>query len=317
MKNFGYYLLLILLCFSCSNEVKISDEIKAIHVDVELERFDTFFIGPEALELSKLKEAYPFMFSENFSDSLWIERRNDTLQNLLHSEVAKTFDTYNEEEITFLFQHLKHYLPTFKTPRVITVTSDVDYRNKVIVTDSITLVALDTYLGEDHEFYDNLQQYLTQNFRKEMIVSDLAEAYAKREIYQVSQKSFLDNMIYFGKMLYFKDKVIPLSSDAIKIGYTEEELDWARANETNIWQYFIERELLYSSNPKLANRFINPAPFSKFELEFDNESPGRLGQYIGWQIVRSYMANNDTSLLDMLRKDPKEIFNKAKFKPRK
>ena len=317
MKKFGYCLLLILMCFACEKEVKVAAEIEQIDIDVVLERFDTFFIGPESLKLSELKEAYPFMFSKNFSNAHWIERRKDTLQNLLHSEVDKAFNTYDVEDIISLFKHLKHYLPVFKTPRVITVTSDVDYRNKVIVTDSITLIALDTYLGENHEFYGNMQQYLAQNFKKDMIISDLAEAYAKREIYQISQKSFLDNMIYFGKILYFKDKVIPLSSDAIKIGYTEEQLDWAKANETNIWEYFIERELLYSSDPKLANRFINPAPFSKFELEFDNESPGRLGQYIGWQIVRAYMANNDTSLLDMLRTNPKEIFNNARFKPRK
>lgn len=317
MKKFGCYLLIILMCFACKKEVKIDAEIEAIDVDITLERFDTLFIGPKSLPLSELKEAYPFMFSKNFSDAHWIERRKDTLQNLLHQEVEKAFESFNEDDIVLLFKHLKHYLPAFKTPRVITVTSDVDYRNKVIVTDSITLIALDTYLGEDHEFYGNMQQYLSQNFKKEMIVSDLADAYAKKNIYQSSQKSFLDNMVYFGKTLYFKDKVIPLSSDAIKIGYTEEQLSWAKANEANIWQYFIERELLYSSDPKLANRFINPAPFSKFELEFDNESPGRLGQYIGWQIVRAYMANNEVSLLDMLREDPKEIFNKARFKPKK
>ena len=125
-------------------------------------------------------------------------------------------------------------------------------------------------------------------------------------------------MIYFGKLLYFKDAVIPFKSEAERIGYTEAELDWARANEDYIWRYFVERELLYSTDSKLPSRFINPAPFTKFYLEeIDAESPGGLGQYMGWQIVRAYMKNNEVSLRDLLIADPEEIFNKSKFKPRK
>ena len=46
-----------------------------------------------------------------------------------------------------LFQHLKYYDRFFKEPRVVTLTNDVRYREKVFVTDTIVLVALDNYLG--------------------------------------------------------------------------------------------------------------------------------------------------------------------------
>jgi uncharacterized protein YjaZ len=74
---------------------------------------------------------------------------------------------------------------------------------------------------------------------------------------------------------------------------------------------------LYSTDNSLPSRFINPAPFTKFYLELDSESPGRLGQYIGWQIVRSFMEHNDVEFMDMLQMEATEIFNGAKFKPRK
>jgi uncharacterized protein YjaZ len=74
---------------------------------------------------------------------------------------------------------------------------------------------------------------------------------------------------------------------------------------------------LYSTDDKLVGRFIAQAPFSRFNLELDSESPGAIGQYIGWQIVRSYMENNPTSLLQMLQMDAQTIFNKAKYKPKK
>ena len=84
-----------------------------------------------------------------------------------------------------------------------------------------------------------------------------------------------------------------------------------------IWRYFVERELLYDTDPKLLTRFINPAPFSKFDLELDSESPGCLGQYIGWQIVNAYMKNNDVTLQQMLSTKAEDIFKNSKFKPRK
>jgi uncharacterized protein YjaZ len=125
-------------------------------------------------------------------------------------------------------------------------------------------------------------------------------------------------MIYFGKQLYFKDLMIPFKTEAQRIGYTEAQLKWAFSNESYIWRYFIERELLFSTDSKLPGRFITPAPFSKFYLEgIDTESPGRLGQYMGWQIVRAYMQQNKVSLKDLLKADSEEIFNNSKFKPRK
>ena len=43
-------------------------------------------------------------------------------------------------------------------------------------------------------------------------------------------------------------------------------------NETNIWQYFIEKQILYKTDPEWVDRFLEPAPFSKFYLQLDNES---------------------------------------------
>jgi len=112
--------------------------------------------------------------------------------------------------------------------------------------------------------------------------------------------------------------MIPNKTDAQKIGYTQDQLDWAKANESYIWRYFVERELLYSTDSDLPSRFINPAPFSKFYLvEIDNESPGKIGQYMGWQIVRAYMENNDVILKQLLTASTEDIFNNSKFKPRK
>ena len=124
-------------------------------------------------------------------------------------------------------------------------------------------------------------------------------------------------MVYYGKELYLKDIWLSNVSDAEKIGYTEEEMQWANDNEEDMWRYFIEKELLYKTDPKLAPRFIFNAPFSKFYLEIDNESPGMVGRYIGWQIVRSYMENNTVTVPQLLIKNADEIFKNSKYKPKK
>lgn len=319
MKKVSILIIILAIFFSCKNENKVEEEISKVDVDVKIERFDMAFAGATTTDLPKLMDKFPFFFPQRIPDSVWIKKMHDTLQIELNNEVGKTFSNFDDiqDEIYGLFQHLKYYNNTFKEPRILTVTSDVDYRNKTIVTDTIVIIALDTYLGSEHEFYADIPTYTTQNMKKSQIVSDLAGDYANNYIFQSQRKSLLDEMIYFGKRLYFKDRMIPFKSDAEKIGYTQEQLDWAAANESQIWSFFIEKEMLYSTDNSLPSRFIADAPFSKFQLELDNESPGRLGQYIGWQIVRSFMNNNDVLMKDMLQMEAKEIFEKSKFKPRK
>lgn len=320
MKNVLIFLMIFTVVISCKNENQLEKKIADINIDINVERFDKMFAEASINELPDLKKAYPFMFSNKYEDSYWVARKEDTLQEQLYIEVSKVFNDFNstEVEIESLFNHLKYYFPEFNPPRIITALSDVDYRNKVIVTDSIALISIDTYLGSNHQFYSSIQKFITQNLTKEQLVVDLAGEYAKKYIYQQQTKTLLDDMIYFGKQLYFKDVVIPFKTEAERIGYSEEQLDWAKANESYIWRYFVDRELLFSTDSKLPSRFINPAPFTKFYLEeIDADSPGRLGQYIGWQIVKAYMNQNDVSLKDMLIKSTEDIFNNSKFKPRK
>ncbi len=320
MKNTVLVLFILCLTVSCKKDSKLEETIAKIPMQVTIERFDKLFSQASLKDLPALKKEYPFMLSEKYTDSFWLARMRDTLQIKLFDEVEKVFPDINsaQHDTKSLFQHITYYFPEFKPPRVITTTSYIDYRNRIIVTDTIALISIDNYLGSNHEFYLGIQKYIRQDFNPQQVVVDLASEYAKKYIYQKQNTTLLDEMIFYGKQLYFKDVMIPFKKEAERISYTQEQLDWARANENYIWRYFVERELLFSTDSKLPSRFINPAPFTKFYLEeIDSDSPGRLGQYMGWQIVRAYMENNDVSLKDMLLTSPEEIFNKSKFKPRK
>ena len=127
----------------------------------------------------------------------------------------------------------------------------------------------------------------------------------------------MDIIVSEGKKLYMVDCYLPEVIDSQKIGYTQNELDWITTNEAQIWKYFIENKLLYSTDAELNKRFVEDAPFSKFYIDIDKDSPGRVGVWLGWQIVRSYMNNNSVTLQQLLQTSGEEIFKNSKYKPKK
>ncbi|AXG69786.1 gliding motility-associated lipoprotein GldB [Kordia sp. SMS9] len=310
--------LCVLLVIGCAKENSLEKEIAAIPLDVNVVRFDQVFLDATPSDLPKLKKAYPLFFPSNVPDSTWIYTMNDPLQKELKTEIDAVFSDFASvhRNMKSVLQHIAFYFPEYKTPKVFTVTSE-DYRKKVILLKDKILIALNIYLGADHPFYEGIQQYISHNFEKEMIPVDIATEFAFTQVPPLRERSFLGKMIYYGKIQYITSLLVPKVSTAMQFGYTKQQANWASVNETQIWTHFIEKDLLYSTDQKLEARFLNVAPFSKFYLALDNESPGGIGRFIGYRIVKAYMENNDVSLQNLLGKSSKEIFNNSKYKPKK
>tara|TARA_R110002051_G_scaffold325678_2_gene430092 strand:- start:3021 stop:3986 length:966 start_codon:yes stop_codon:yes gene_type:complete len=320
MKKLIFVVLIFLplLFVNCGDEDKTAEEIDKIALDIQVERFDKEFASATLESLPILKGKYPYLFPAQYPDSIWMAKLNDTIQIELNTEVEKAFSNFDVQKtrLTSLFKHIKYYFPEFTIPKVITLTSDVNYENRVILTDSLLLIGLDNYLGEEHKFYQGFQGYVKKGLDEKYLVSDVASEFCGSILPQRRGRTFLDQMIYFGKTLYLKDKIMAFESEEQRIAYTAEQLEWAKLNEEDIWRYFVNRDLLYSTDKQLQPRFLDPAPFSKFQLELDNESPGRIGRYVGWQIVRAFMENNDVDFNQMLRIPAEEILKKSNYKPR-
>ncbi|MBD1261859.1 gliding motility lipoprotein GldB [Maribacter polysiphoniae] len=316
-KSFYLLVLLTFVVMGCKNEDKIEAEVKKIPLVVQVSRFDNEFAKATPSDIPKLRKEYPYFFPA--PDSVWVAKLQDSLQIELRGEVMDEFSDFENEvaDIELLFKYIKYYFPKYSAPKIITVTNDVDHENRIILTDTLLLVGLDNYLGADHRYYTGIQKYIAAGMDRKYIVSDIANAYAQKIVPRLQGRTFLDRMIYYGKILYLKDKIMPFQTDGQKINYSEDELAWAMANEEPMWRHFIERELLYSTDNKLTLRFLDPAPFSKFGLELDNESPGRLGRYVGWRIVRSFMNKNEVSLQQLMNLPAEDIFKKSNYKPNK
>jgi len=318
MKKYLFLGVICVFILSCEKKNNVENEVTAIPLDLNVTRFDKIFFETPPQDLEKVKKEFPYFFPDGVANSVWLSKMQDPLWRELYAEVQKKYGDFDpvKKEVESLFKHIKYYFPKTKTPKVITIISEMDYKSKAIYADSLVVISLELYLGKNHKFYQ-FPNYLKQNFEQRQIAPDLVTSFAERKIQPVVEKDLLSQMIYHGKQLYLKDLLLPDYTDAEKMGYSPEQIAWCQENESYMWRYFIEKEMLYSNDQKLIARFINPAPFSKFYLEIDNDSPGQVGAWIGWQMVRSFVQNNDMPLENLLKTNAKEIFVKSKYKPKK
>ncbi len=195
--------------------------------------------------------------------------------------------------------------------------SDLYYEKPVIVDDSVAIIALDVYLGEDFVKYRSLglPHYKIRCMTNDNIVIDVMKAmYITNLAPHNKQKTMIDRMVAGGKLLYYLDAVLPNVPDSLKIGYTLKQMKWVANNKANVWAFFVSNKLFYSADYKLQTKLIQDGPFT---TGFSNDSPPRLGIWLGWQIVREYMDKHpDTSLESLIQNpDAQAIFNQSGYKP--
>tara|TARA_R110001583_G_scaffold8413_5_gene40200 strand:+ start:6061 stop:7020 length:960 start_codon:yes stop_codon:yes gene_type:complete len=319
MNKILIIVVILLTLFSCRQDSKIDVDVSKINVNVNIERFEQKFYKQTEKTLPNLKKEYSYLFPIQNSDSVWLQKIRDLKENELNDSAQIVFKSMMtaKKEIESLFKHIKYYNPNFNSPKIITLITNLDYENKVMYADSLLFISLDMYLGRNSRFYKDFPDYISRNFDKSQLAVDIANEIGSTYFYPSKKRQFIDLLIDEGKKMYELDCYLPIVSDATKMGYLMEEIEWAKNNETQIWKYFIENNLLFSSDPKLTTRFIESAPFSKFFIDIDKESPGRIGVWLGWQIVRSYMKNNNVTLQQLLNANADEIFKNSKYKPKK
>ena len=319
MYKYCTLLFSLFLFVSCAKKDKLFIDVSDIDAKVDIMRFDQAFYTTPPEKLEDLKNEYPYLFPVQTPDSVWVQKMQDKDEQELYAETQKVYPNLDveKEQLTSLFKHVKYYYNNFREPAVITIVSNVDYQSNVVYADSLLFISLDVFLGNESVIYQDFPAYIKSKFTKDRIGVAVAEALARREIPRTKNRTFVSRIIQEGKLLYMVDAFLPTVNDAIKMGYTQEQLDWADYNDVDVWKYFIQNDHLFSTDQELSKRFIENAPFSKFYLANDNESPGRIGSWFGWQIVRAYMKHNDVSLQDMLQTDNETIFKKSKYKPTK
>ncbi len=320
-KMFGIILLLAFAkaTISCNSTPDIEDEVAAIPVDVELIKFHEIFADAQPEDLAKLTQTYPRLFDSRAPDSLYLRKLmgRDSIQNILENAVEKAKFDYNkmEYDVENVMRHIKYYFPEFKPTPIVTIISEVEYNYQIIPSEDALYISLDTYLGKDHELYIGINKYIKGNLNIEQLPADVALAYAQLFVEPTMDRTLLGSMIYHGKLHYLQKQFAPGERGDHIFNYTKEKYDFTVDNEEQMWRYLIGEELIFSTDARLLSRFILPAPFSKFYLDIDQETPGGVGRYLGYRIVESFMENNKVDLDAMIALPADELFNRSKYKP--
>ncbi len=316
-----YFILLLffMIFLSCSKDDNKKVDISEIQINIDVQRFEQKFYMSPPEKLNELKAQFSYLFPEPNPDSVWINKMQNKDEQELFAASQKKYDDFTSEteQLETLFKHIKYYYSNFNEPKVITILSNVDYNNNVVLADSLLFISLDIFLGKDSEIYQEFPNYVKQNYTKEHLVVAVAEKFAATKIPPAESKSYISRMIQEGKKIALTGAFLPDVNTAEIIGYTEEQYKWAEKSEVEIWKYFIQNLMLYSTDSELSARFIDEAPFSKFFLEIDKDSPGQIGAWFGWQIVDSYLKNNKMTIQQMVLMNNEEIFKSSKYKPKK
>ncbi|MCF8308163.1 MAG: hypothetical protein K9I68_04050 [Bacteroidales bacterium] len=320
---------LTLMLYGCGqNEpryanVDVSDvEIKP----VEIQRYEKALFTLEqdnmAQALDSLKGQYHFFLGDNPSAPDQVMRMKEYLNDpLLQDIYDKTLEKYpsveeTEKELAQMFRYFKNYFPAKETPKVYSYISGIDYNNPMQYSDSVLIIAIDMYLGKDFDAYQkvNVPDYKAKTYAQPYIPVDAANAIAKRFIKPRHPKGkFINHIIHHGKLLYFKDALLPDKSDTLKIKYTSDQLEWCEASEKDIWTFIVENDLLFSGKYSDFKKLLSPGPFTS---EFGRDSAPRIGRWVGWQIVRAYMDKKATNLDQLMKmQDARKILKQSQYKP--
>lgn len=325
MKFFKYLLFSAAFLTGLNSCKKDTENLWKVEVKNPVEKVQITDISKELYDpnvsLEVFTQKYPF-FQGTVPNEDFVERRKDPEEIKVYKEAISKIDvTKLNKELADLFSHIKNYFPDFKEPQVFLYSSALQGIMDPIFYEpekGMLFIDIAAFMGENNPNYKGLEQYFQKSMNPKNILPKVSEIFAEHFVpHNFEHQKFIDNIVYYGKLMTLQDAFLPQEPDALKMNYTPEQYEWAKANEVNIWNYFVENNLVFSDDQRLAERFINPAPFSKFYTEIDNESSPQIGIFSGWQICRKfYKEKPETKLADFLKMNAQEIFNQSNYKPK-
>jgi hypothetical protein len=336
MQSNKYYILTSLIFFivlsACSNSERFcqeAPEVGDIRIEIPLENH-----ADEMVSLNTQEQALQFIKENPFVADYFFERRkygsdslvansmvnifsNPAYKDTLYQQVVNTFGDFSSLQSDFegAFKFYKHYYPDVVVPELEIVLAGL--QKDLFVSDSVINIAADYFLGPEAAYVPNgVPDYILMRYQKDYIVPmTMLLLTQKQNETDKGDQSLLADMIFYGKSYYMTKKTLPCTPDSLIIGYTAKEMEDISENEHIIWANFLENDLLYETSYFMKNKFIGERPKT---FEISQQCPGRIGVWVGWQIVKSYMVNNPDIRLQELMEDTdaQQIFSLSKYKPR-
>ena len=324
---------LIMLFASCTKSNRFEIDTNKNRVEVKIHRFDKDLLSLDTTNMksgvTKLytdyREFLPVFTAEVLDTAatdtaavrdLFHKFLTDTTFNKVNQKTLQTFSDVSdiEKEVSDAYTYIHHYFPEVKLPEVYFFVSG--FNRSIMMNKDIIAVGTDFYLGSDFPDYKSLTyKYMVDNMRRECLATDLVSATLFR-MFRINSQEYrlLDNMLFRGKVLYLMSVFMPTQKPEGIIGYSPEQLKWCKTNEKQIWGAMIDQKHLFSTDVLLIKKYLNDAPFT---APVSQESPGRLGTWMGLQIVESYMKKNtNITLRDLMNENNyQKMLEESDYKP--
>lgn len=335
MKNRVIFLLVsiyVLFLFAGCSKFSNKKENTVHHKEVTIERFDRDFLqymqSKDISSENKLKSQYPVFLSAfgkitvNLSDNsrpvffenLYKYFSDSTLQHV-YRDSEKQFDNVEdiETELSQANENLWKIYPGKQLPRFCMHVSGL--KQNVVVTDSVISISIDKYLGENYPLYkDFFYDYQRVQMQPQNVTRDYLRAYILSSLIPDNKnQDLVSAMIHEGKCLYLLSKLLPEKSIDELLGYNQKQMKWSKANERAVWRTTIERKFLYSTEYLIISKYMDEASYTSLISPL---CPGKIGAWLGLQIVDNFMKNNpQVEIATLISMDDHKLLEQSHYNP--
>lgn len=326
-KHFLFIAFTILTLAACDNTCTIPDEIVKLREDIIIERLENqlfacqsvddvlhFLADHQTLKVQFLgSEQYP---NDTILAKSLLDRVNNPYIGTLRTEAESEFGDMADLKLEFenVFAHLKKYDPAFEAPRIQTLITGFG-SSEMFVSDSLIIIGIDYYIGPKATYRPNdFPEYILERFQKKYIVPAVVLILSDNYIASdYSDITMMADMIYYGKKYQFTKEMMPCTQDSLIVWYSGKQIEDVRDNKQLIWASFLQNELLFETNHIIKEKFLGERPNT---YEISAVCPGRIGAWVGWDIVKQHRTKFPDEPLQKLMKEPdaKKIFNESNYR---
>jgi len=327
MKSFIPLLFTLFFFSQCAKKERKFIEIAPQTVSVAVERLETkISTFDTTTEVLQFLEEYPlfakeFLGADQFPDINYllyemVRMGKDLDIDTLAQDAKNAFPSMGSlnEKLSSGFTYLTHYYPKHPTPKVYSCITG--FGTDLLVRDSIVVIGLDFFMaGKSKSIPKDIPGYILDYYSEEYIPTKVMALVSQRyNAFDRKDQTALAQMIHYGKSYYFIESMYPSYADSVVIEYSAKEVEDLKYMAPKVWAHFVENKLFFSTKREVIRRYIDDRPNT---IEVADKCPGRIGRWLGWQIVRNYMEKHpEISLNDLMEeKDAAKIFKESKYRP--
>ena len=262
-------------------------------------------LGIPTADTAYLEQALP----QFLNDTTYGFRRTNQREQEMFADISDLQESVNQA-----FTRIKYLYPETDIPTLYLFISG--FNAPVYFNEDIIGVGADMYLGSDYEYYNRVvYEYQKQTMRPECIPVDVVSAWLFRTLpYTSTQSRLLEQMLYRGKIMFLTAQIFDTLEGFEIMGWTKEQWEWCERNEEAIWHLVMDKRDLFKTESVVLTSYLNDGPFT---AEISQDSPGRVGIWLGWRIAESYMEHNEAVTLQQLMAegDAQKILEESYYKP--